>query len=196
MLTHAGMPATMLILLRHLELAMRLHAVVPALPLPEAYAHAAAAEAAATPDVSPELLLAIAYVESRYDPTSLSRLVDGHRRTGRYRSTRPPANLETHSLFCGPLQTMAHSWAGCLAMRQLSTAYTTGARELGSWMRDRRVHGNVRRALAGYACGNHGVNTGHCNHYPQRVMFMQRKIEQAGAKPPTLEAEARRAPRS
>ena len=190
------MPATMLILLRHLELALRLHAAVPALPLADAYAHAAAAEAASTPSVSPELLLAIAYVESRYDPTSFSRVEQGRRITSNYPAMHPPADLAPHtSLFCGPLQTMAFTWEHCLAMRRLSTAYATGAREIGAWLQDRRVQGNVRRALAGYGCGNHGIETGRCNYYPQRVLYMERKLEQARARRART-IEARYAPRS
>jgi hypothetical protein len=189
------MPVTMLILLRHLQLALRLHAAVPELPLAEAYAHAAAADAAATPSVPAELLLAVAYVETGYDPTSTSRVENGVRCMGHYPSMRPPADLSPRtSLFCGPLQTQAYSWRHCLAMRRLSVAYTTGAREIGTWLQDRRVRGNVRRALAGYGCGNYGVATGRCNYYPQRVLFMERKIERAGAQPQV--AEARTAPRS
>src|SRR5207248_10430810 len=61
--------AMLLALLHHLALAMRLYTAVPTLTWNDAFAHAAAADAAATPRVSPELLLAIAFVESRFDPT-------------------------------------------------------------------------------------------------------------------------------
>ena len=185
------MPVTMLILLRHLELALRLHAAVPELPMAEAYAHAAAADAAATPSVPAELLLAVAYVETGYDPTSTSRVENGVRCMGHYPSTRPPADLSPRtSLFCGPLQTQAYSWGHCLAMRRLSVAYTTGAREIGTWLEDRRVRGNVVRALAGYGCGNFGVQTGRCNYYPQRVLYMERKIEHARPRPEVAQAQA------
>jgi hypothetical protein len=189
------MSASLILLLKHLELALRLHAAVPTLELPRAYAHACAAQAAANEEVSPELLLAIAYIESRYDPTATSRVEDGERVLGRYPHRRRPPHLTPNSsIFCGPLQTHARTWSQCLHMRQLSVAYTTGARELAAWLADRRVHGNLRRALAGYACGNHGVLTGHCNAYPQRVLSMERKIE--GAQRTRREVEARRSARA
>lgn len=77
-------------------------------------------------------------------------------------------------MFCGPLQTHASSWARCLAMRDLKTGYAAAVHELESWLRDRRVRGNVPRALAGHGCGNHGVITRSCNGYPGRVMAMER----------------------
>ena len=67
------------LVLRHLELAMRLHAAVPWLPPDAAYAHAEAAAVAASDQVPPELLLGIAFVESRFDPTAVSR-VEGRTR--------------------------------------------------------------------------------------------------------------------
>lgn len=169
-------PALALIL-ENLALALRLHAVVPTLPIEDAYVHAAIATAAATDQVAPELLLAIAYVESRYDPTWVSRVEHGKRVIGRSRSTRPPRALDRRaSMFCGPLQTRARSWTECLALRDPSRAYRAGAREIASWLRDRRVRGDVRLALAGYGCGNHGVTTGKCNRYPARVRWIERKL--------------------
>lgn len=160
-----------------LELALRLTAAVPWLPPEVAYAHAEAAAAAATDQLPAELLLGMAFVESRFDPTALSR-VEGHtRRTGRYASTTPPAALDRKaSLFCGPLQTYAPTWSTCIAMRDLRTAYRAGVVELSQWLRDRRVHGSTTRALAGHGCGNFGVLTGQCNGYPDRVLDMTRRI--------------------
>lgn len=164
-------------ILKHLELALRLHATVPSLSLPAAYAHVEAAEAVASEQLPIELLLAVAFVESRFDPTAVSRVQGRTRRTGRYPSTEVPAHLNPHaSLFCGPLQTFASSWSTCLGMRDLKTAYTAGAVELGDWLRDRRVRGNVTRALAGHGCGNYGVITGNCNGYPGRVLDMERRF--------------------
>lgn len=156
---------------------MRLHAAVPSVAPEVAFAHASAAIAAASPSVSPELLLAIAYVESRYDPTATSRVEGATRKTGSYPSTIEPANLAVRaSLFCGPLQTFAGSWRDCLALRDLKTAYTAGATELDTWLRDRRVHGDVTRALAGHGCGNVGVATGQCRAYPARVRWIERQL--------------------
>lgn len=164
-------------ILKHLELAWRLHAAVPSLELPDAYAHIEAAEAAASGQITAEWLLGVAFVESRFDPTAVSR-VQGHtRRTGRYPSTEVPAQLDPRaSLYCGPLQTFASSWPACLRMRDLKTGYAAGAAELAEWLRDRRVRGDITRALAGHGCGNYGVTTGNCNGYPERVLWMARRF--------------------
>jgi hypothetical protein len=169
-----------LIILNHLQLALRLQAAVPTLSLPAAYAHIAAAEAAASDQLTVELLLGVAFVESRFDPTTVSR-VQGHtRKTGRYPSTDVPAHLDPRaSLFCGSLQTFASSWAACLLMRDLRTAYAAGAAELRQWLRDRRVRGDIRHALAGHGCGNYGVVAGQCNGYPGRVLSMARQFRVA-----------------
>jgi hypothetical protein len=165
------------IILKHLELALRLHAAEPSLDLRAAYAHVEAAAAAASEQLTVELLLGVAFVESRFDPTALSRVQQHRRRTGRYPSRAVPPQLDRRaSLFCGPLQTFASSWSTCLGMRDLKTAYVAGATELGEWLRDRRVRGNITRALAGHGCGNYGVVTGKCNGYPGRVLAMERQF--------------------
>ena len=169
------MLSIVLALWKVMALAVRLHAVVPYIPLAQATAHVAAAQAAATPRVSAELLLAIAFVESRYDETATSRVEGAKRKTGRYPSSEAPANLAAHaSLYCGPLQTFAASWRDCLAMRELSVAYSAGVAELETWLRDPRVRGSIVLALAGHGCGNHGVTTGKCNDYPSRVLSIAR----------------------
>ena len=169
-------------LLQHLALAMRLHAAVPTLSWNDAIANAVAADAAATPRVAPELLLAIAFVESRFDPTATSRVEGAHRRTGSYPSTMPPANLATRaSMYCGPLQTFASSWSECLSLRALPAAYAAGAAELETWLSDKRVRGDVTRALAGHGCGNFGVTTGKCNAYPTRVLWIERLFSEPRA---------------
>ncbi len=171
------MSASVIVFLRHLELAMRLHSAVPSLELADAFAHAEAASRAATAHVDAELLLAIAFVESRFDPTATSRVEGGKRRTGHYPSTAAPAHLDAHaSLYCGPLQTFAGSWAECVALRDLRTAYAAGADELEHWLRDKRVRGELTLALAGHGCGNHGVATGKCNSYPGRVLWIARTL--------------------
>lgn len=158
-------------------LAMRLQAAVPELPIPDAYEHASAAIAAATPSVGVELLLAIAFVESRYDTTATSRVEGGKRKTGRHASTIPPLRLDRRaSLYCGPLQTFAGSWNACLALRDSRVAYAAGVTELQTWLRDRRVRGDIKLALAGHGCGNHGVATGRCNRYPDRVLAVERRL--------------------
>lgn len=178
---------------------MRLQAAEPDLTFWDAFDHAAAAVDASTPRVQPELLLAIAFVESRFDVTATSRVEGKRRRTGHYASTTPPANLNTRSsMYCGPLQTFAGSWNECISLRDPHAAYTAGADELEHWLRDRRVRGDVTRALAGHGCGNHGVTTGKCNFYPQRVLWTERRFALgiAPANHEQKQVQARTAPRS
>jgi hypothetical protein len=165
------------VVLQHLDLALRLQAAAPWMQPPDVYAHIEAAEAAATERVTGELLLGIAFIESRFDATAVSRVEGQTRRTGRYPSTAAPVQLDRRaSLYCGPLQTFASSWPSCLQLRDLKAAYAAGAAEIERWLNDRRVRGNVSRALAGHGCGNRGVATGRCNNYPIRVLWMERRF--------------------
>jgi hypothetical protein len=159
-----------------LTLALRLYGGTSLGPL-DAIAHVHAASAASTDEVSTELLLGVAFVESQFDPHWVSR-VEGRKRTyGRYLATTPPKRLAKNAaLYCGVLQTQAKSWDACLAQRDLMVAYRAGAAELTSWLHDRRVRGDITRALAGYGCGNHGVRTGKCNRYPGRVLYQARRL--------------------
>ena len=170
--------ATVTLFLQHLGLALRLASTHPQLDPLEVFAHTQAATAAATPQISAELLLGMAFVESRFDPLAVSRIEGKHRRVGHYPSTNPPVKLRKGaSLYCGPLQTFAGNWDECMAQRSLETAYATGAKEIGRWLRDRRVRGDMTRALAGYGCGNRGVKTGQCNRYPGRVLWQAKRLE-------------------
>lgn len=164
-------------MLKCLALSLRLMAADPVIDFSTAYAHVAAAYTVSTDSVSPELLLAIAYFESRFDPTTTSRVEGKLRRTGSYPSTVAPASLNPRaSLYCGPLQTFESSWSGCLAARSLPVAYASGVAELTRWLADRRVRGRVDLALAGHGCGNLGVTTGKCNGYPSRVLTLERRL--------------------
>ena len=170
----------------HLALALRLSAAAPWMPPEVAYAHAEAASDAATEQVPAELLLGIAFVESRFDPAAVSRVEGRTRKTGHYASTAAPASLDRRSaLYCGPLQTYAPSWSACIGMRDLGTGYAAAVAELTQWLRDRRVHGSTVRALAGHGCGNYGVLTGQCNGYPQRVLDMTRRFRDHGPARPS-----------
>jgi hypothetical protein len=182
------MPALMTFL-RHVELALRLHAAVPGISYADAFEHASAAISASTDRVGPELLLGVAFIESRFDPTATSRVVNGHRKTGRYPSQTPPSGLDAKAtLFCGPLQTIATTWSECLAFRDIDRAYAAGAAELEKWLADRRVRGNVTRALAGHGCGNYGVTTGRCNAYPSRVLWFAERFRSEPARVSTTQA--------
>jgi hypothetical protein len=181
--------------LKVLALMIRLHAAVPDLGWSDTFEHVIAAEHASSAHVRPELLLAIAFIESRFDATATSRVEGGKRVTGRYPSTTRPARLITNtSLFCGPLQTFAGSWNACMELRKLPNAYAAGVTELEQWLRDPRVRGDIGRVLAGHGCGNYGVLTGKCNAYPKRVLRMQAMLSVApvGHRSPTAAAATRR----
>jgi hypothetical protein len=160
----------------HLSLALRLYAGAP-IGAVDALAHVHAASVAATDEISAEVLLAVAYVESRFDPYWVSRVEGRKRIYGRYRAATAPKRLDkTKSLYCGVLQTRARSWDACVSQRDLVVAYRAAAAELTSWLRDKRVRGDLSRALAGYGCGNHGVRTGKCNRYQGRVLWQASRL--------------------
>lgn len=108
----------------------------------------------ATPEVSAELLTAIAYYESRGDAKAVSRVkrADG-----------------STALFCGVTQATARDEADCVALRDVSTSLRRTIDELGKWeaMCVRLHAGNPGKAvrfdecaLAGYAEGMAGAKRG------------------------------------
>lgn len=171
-------------------LVVALVAMVSGLPVDQARAHVEAAVAAADAhDLAPELLLGIAYVESRYDPRALSRLecessdkASCVRKTGVWpRPTRPP-NARP-SWYCGPMQSGGYvPWRDCQRMRtDLMYGYTTGARELTIWLHDRRcarldADDQLLCALAGYNGGNAAVVTYKTSRYAHWVLRQRARI--------------------
>lgn len=155
--------------LRFLALCVQIYSgAVPGTPPPDD--QILAAIAAETPTLPAELLLAVAAVESNYDPTWVSRVEDGARKIGRWRSDLP---VGEGPRCCGVMQTRAgRRWKTCLAQRGVTLGYQTGATELASWL-DRT--GDVRKALAGYGCGNAGLASG-CGTYPARVLARARRM--------------------
>jgi hypothetical protein len=147
--------------------------LAPSLDVATAKLHVEAAEAAgAATGIEPELLLAVAFVESHYDPTWTSHVTDGERHTLRWPSRE---QLGHGPWFCGPLQTKAeHDWRRCLAMREPAAGYLAGARELFQWLRYAR--GDVAAALDGHGCGTYGLRTRKCNHYAARVLARWRRL--------------------
>jgi hypothetical protein len=158
------------ILMLKLSLMLKLVAAYPSIDVVTAYQHASAAVDHSDATLRPELLLGMAYVESRFDPTATSRIEGNVRRTGSYPSLAPPRGGVRGSLFCGPLQAHAKTWQQCLALRELAAGYAAGATEMRTWLRDGRVAGSVRRALIGHGCGNHGLAANRCRGYPARVL--------------------------
>jgi hypothetical protein len=172
---------------QHLGIALRLLAAHPTMDAVDAYRHAEAAVMASTERVKPEILLAIAFTESKFDSLALSRVEGGKRRAGRWEPNNAPKGWRKGtSLFCGPLQTQAKTWDACLAQRELRTAYETGVKEIEEWLDDEHVRGNISRALAGFGCGTQGAKAGTChNAFQARVLAYARRIETARPLPKT-----------
>lgn len=165
--------------------------MVSSLPPNQARVHVEAASSAATqqPQLSVELLLAIAYVESRYDPRALSRVecetVDPTscvRKTGIWpKATKPPKARP--SWYCGPMQSGGYvPWAECQKMRDdVAYGYNAGAAGLVAWMDDKRcarlgTDDRLRCALAGYNGGNAAIASYRTNKYAGWVLLMRDRI--------------------
>lgn len=119
-----------------------------------------------TVETEPSTALAQAWVESRYDPYAVSRVVDGRRKTGHWSESFPSS---FHGpFFCGLWQTEALTETECQAQQHLVYAYFVRRAELRAWLV--RQHGNVTQALDGYGCGTQGADTEICNDYAGRVM--------------------------
>jgi len=138
------------------------------------------------PEVA-RLLLGMAYIESRYTPTALSRREPQatgayHRVTGVWAAATPPAQARP-PWFCGPLQTGGHvPWRVCQRMRtDLAYGYAVGATELVAWYNDpacrARAHdARLTCALHGYGGGYAAVAAG-THAYPANVRWAAQRIE-------------------
>lgn len=147
-------------------------AALPRTALPGGQALAAAV--AEKPGVTAEILVAVAYVESRFNPASVSRVEDGRRVTGNW---APRSQIGEGPWFCGVLQARATTWARCLELRDARAGYAAGALELARWL---RRTGDIGAALDGHGCGYHGVRTRRCNGYAGRVLRVHQRILAAG----------------
>jgi len=132
--------------------------------IPELAAHNA------TPAISAPLLVAIAYHESRFTSTAVSRV---KRKNG------------STALFCGITQATAKNEADCVALRDDATAIARTIDELQKWeaMCVRLHAGNPGKpvrfdecALAGYAEGMAGARRG-TNRNARMKLSTQRKLE-------------------
>lgn len=158
---------------RVLELVARLALIDPSITPERAQHHVMAAVLAETKEVPAELLLAVARTESSFDPSWVSRLEDGQRKTGRVRRIGRPVGSGPR--FCGPLQTIAgRSWAVCLLQRDLLIGYMMGRLELQGWLA--RARGDWGRALCGFAGGNRAFAARTCSTYATRVLHRARRI--------------------
>lgn len=144
----------MLDIIRIVTLAMRLQAL-PDTPLtPEdAFEASAAVHAAARGTITPELLAAITWHESRFTPTAF---------------THPTRR----SWFCGVTQLKATSVAGCRAlMSRRFAVYADTVAHIEAWLRFCRVDkvarhhpSRMRCAIAGYGHGVKGARAGTTNN--------------------------------
>lgn len=129
----------------------------------DAAAHARAAAAAASPEVPLELLLAVAYRETRWDELQVSRAKGG--------------------LYCGVVQAMAripgqrgYSEQRCRDLADLTLGYRAGADELRAWLA--RTRGDMTQALAHHACGNVATPR-RCQAYARGIMVNYRRFQRA-----------------
>jgi hypothetical protein len=158
-------------ILKTIALVIRLTSYAPHVDAPHAFAHVIAAELAASPGLPAELLLAMAYVESRYDATATSYVADGRRVGGRWPSR---SQAGEGPRFCGVMQTAAgHDWEACLAQRPLLVGYRRGAGEIAKWLP--HADHDLQQALNGYGCGFAGMRNG-CRNYGARVLAVARRF--------------------
>jgi hypothetical protein len=183
-------------------------AVYPEYLTPEiASAHISAAQDAVASLEPPNqidvaLLLAVAYIESRFDGSSVSRLVcdaeqNCSRKTGRVAGSAKPKNARG-PYFCGALQVKAgSSWAKCRSFASdLTATYAKAVEEFVDWwgycQRYRRDEDKrLRCALLGHGGGwnlieagmARGSSTKGSAGYPNRCLLHARKIRRAFALP-------------
>lgn len=140
----------------------------------QAYAEAVvlAATEVATEDLPVELFLAQAWAESRFIPEATSRLIDGKRQTGVWKSTKAPKGA-TGNYYCGITQSVAPTWKRCLELRDPKVAMAAGLEGMKYWLKRGKT---LKRALQGYGCGNIGMD-GACESYARRVMARMRKFQ-------------------
>lgn len=136
------------------ELVDDVRQMAPHLDEATAKLHAEAALIASLAGSEPELLLAMVYVESRFEPKAVSHPARGKR-------------------FCGVLQVYAPTETACKAMQPLAAGYIAGALALRSWLRLAR--GDLHDALNGYGCGMYGLKNG-CRRYAERVLALRARM--------------------
>lgn len=120
-----------------------------------------AALAVETDEFPAELLLAIAWGESRFINET---------RTGRA---------------CGAMQTIARA-GDCERWRDPIEGFRAGVDELREWSRDHRTRGDLRLILGAYACGN-SIFNGTCTktRWPGWVLARARKLGMHDVRPST-----------
>lgn len=112
----------------------------------------AASAAAATYELPVEVLLAVAWHETRFDPTLRNARV------------------------CGPMQTKWTTRDDCALWSSPDAGYAEGARVLAYWRT--RSGGDLTRALDAYACGNVGLYAG-CRGFGRGILAVATRLSQA-----------------
>ncbi len=163
--------------------------LVSSLSPQQAREHVEAATAVATVEFPVELLLSVAYIESRYDPRALSRIEcepddpeSCARKTGVWnKATKPPKAKP--SWYCGPMQTGGYvPWDECQKMRtDVAYAYGVGATHLREWFDDKRCarlpdDDRLRCALAGYNGGNAALTNYKTSKYANWILTIRSRI--------------------
>lgn len=113
-----------------------------------------------------------AWVESRFDPKAVSRVVGNHRESGHWDGGF--ASNWRGPYFCGLWQVQANTEEDCIAMRDPLTSWFKRRDELHTWLRF--CKGDVTCALDGYGCGVAGAREKRCNHYAERVLWRARDL--------------------
>lgn len=140
------------------------------------YEQARAALEVSTQEIPTEILLAMAWLESRYSTNVVSRLENGIRKTGIPAWKTPPKN--TRSFFCGVTQASAgNSWSKCQKLHNISIAYRTTVFELTKWLSPRICNHNLNCALTGYSGGFPAIKFG--NHYAATIKYRASMIKKA-----------------
>lgn len=111
-----------------------------------------------TAEIPAELLVSIMWGESRFIPTIRTGIVCGIMQVGPHNINRP--------------RKVCSTWD-----RDVDMAVADGVRELKMLLSDKRVRGNVRRALLYRACGNAAFN-GSCKKgaWPGWVLQRARRL--------------------
>ncbi len=143
--------------------------------------HATAAMMAERKGVSAELLLGLAYVESKFNPMTVSRVSHGKRKTGTPTWTTPPRHVKG-PYFCGVTQAIAkRSWKRCVELQDIFVAYDQTASEIAWWLR--QCKGKMNCALLGYGGGYASIERG-TSPYPGRVLKWAKRIKKATCRTP------------
>lgn len=143
----------------------------------------AALQAESEHGIPSDLLLSMAYIESRYDPRALSRIEctvgSCHRVTGLWGGAVPPKGAKP-SWYCGVLQVGGHvPWRICMAYRtDVQLSYHTAAENLKYWFTTphcKRRRDSLNCALQGYGGGWKAIEK-NSMRYVNKVMAQRGRL--------------------